>query len=260
MSWVRIADNALSHPKLAGLVRLDHPFDLWVWSLTHSQAHITDGLIVREAVGKRSLNAAAILVARGLWETHTVGWKVHDYLDWNDCREVVLERQERVKEQKAKAKERYDAWLQRRRNAIPTPFQRVGKTLANGDNQTKPNQTNKEKKEELSKKHSVGAAPKKAPPDPRVKEFLLWFQSEYKSRRFGADYCVSWAKHAVLVKEMLGATNYERLQTLAKILLSDKTDDPFIVETDRGIEILKAKFNWLSDRLAMYEARQNGRS
>jgi hypothetical protein len=47
----------------------------------------------------------------------------------------------------------------------------------------------------------------------------------------------------------------ERLRDFARILLSDKTEDDFIVGSDRGIEVLSAKFNWLSARLAQFEAR-----
>ena len=39
-----------------------------------------------------------------------------------------------------------------------------------------------------------------------MREFLTWFQSEYRTRRHGADYLVKWDKHGTLVKQMLGAT------------------------------------------------------
>lgn len=91
--------------------------------------------------------------------------------------------------------------------------------------------------------------------DPRVTEFLKWFQEEYRSRRHGADYLVNWPKDSALVKKMLGATTYERLQKLAIVLL-EADADKFINESDRGIGMLALKFNWLSDRLAKWEARQ----
>lgn len=109
MSWVRIHDGALSHPKITGLINLRDPFTLWIWGLTHCQMHLTDGIIVRDAVPKHALKAAAELVRRHLWELHDLGWKVHDYLGWNDCRELVLDRQNR-------AKERKEAWQERQRS------------------------------------------------------------------------------------------------------------------------------------------------
>jgi uncharacterized protein YdaU (DUF1376 family) len=93
-------------------------------------------------------------------------------------------------------------------------------------------------------------AQEKEPPDPRVKAFLSWFQSEYTKRRNGASYLVDWARDSTTVKAVLGACELDRLQTLAKIMLSDQCGDPFIQDSDRGIGVLKVKFNWLSDRLA----------
>ena len=94
------------------------------------------------------------------------------------------------------------------------------------------------------------------PPDPRVKVFLQWFAAEYTRRRAGADYLVKWAKHGALVKQMLGATALDTLQIYAQIMLSEKCEDPFILESDRGIEVLSAKFNWLSDRYAAWKLRR----
>ena len=88
-----------------------------------------------------------------------------------------------------------------------------------------------------------------------VRPFLTWFQAEYKARRQGAEYLVKWAKHGTLVKQMLGATDLEHLKIYAQILLSEKTDDDFISGTDRGIEVLSARFSWLSDRYAAWKAR-----
>ena len=98
------------------------------------------------------------------------------------------------------------------------------------------------------------SGPAKKPPDPHVREFLTWFQAEYTKRRHGAEYLVKWNKHGALVKQMLGATTLDRLQKYAQILLSDKTEDEFIVNSDRGIEVLSARFSWLSDRLSTWEA------
>ena len=150
MAWVRIHDGALSHPKIGGLVDLGHPFDLWVWGLTHCQMHLTDGFIVSDLLPKPALKAATELVRRGLWETHDLGWKVHDYLTWNDCREVVLERQ-------AKAKERKEAWKDKQKQVrAERRTERVPNTLALSPNQTKPNQTKEEqeKKEICAELHA----------------------------------------------------------------------------------------------------------
>jgi hypothetical protein len=113
--------------------------------------------------------------------------------------------------------------------------------------------TEADPKKKQSTEHSVVRRP--TPPDPRVKEFLVWFQAEYTRKRQGATYLVDWARDSAIVKTLLTACDLPRLKQCAQILLSERTDDPFIVDTDRGIGILKVKFNWLSDRLAAWEAR-----
>ena len=95
----------------------------------------------------------------------------------------------------------------------------------------------------------------KPPENPAVRRFLEWFQGAYQARRM-SPYLVKWGKHSKLTKAMLAATTEDRLQMLAKIMLSDRCEDTFIVESDRGIEVLSAKFNWLSERLVAWEAKQ----
>lgn len=96
----------------------------------------------------------------------------------------------------------------------------------------------------------------KEPPDRRVFEFIGWFVEEFRERRHGAEYMVNGGKDGALVKQMLATTDLERLKVYAQIMLSDKCEDPFICESDRGIGILKVKFNWLSDRYAAWKAKQ----
>lgn len=92
----------------------------------------------------------------------------------------------------------------------------------------------------------------------RTQEFIAWFQVEYKARRHGADYLVNWKKDAPTVKRMLHAVTFPQLQDDARIMLSDKCDDRFIVESDRGIGMLSTKFNWLNGRRVDWELRQAG--
>ncbi len=155
MAWVRIHDGALSHPKITGIVDLTNPFTLWVWGLSNCQMHLTDGLIVRDAIPRAALPAARNLVKRGLWEPHDVGWKVHNFLKWNDCRDLVLERQ-------TKAKERKEAWKEKQRNEraakksgtrsehVPNASGTLREQRENGQpNLTKPNLTKKEHEERV---------------------------------------------------------------------------------------------------------------
>lgn len=92
-----------------------------------------------------------------------------------------------------------------------------------------------------------------AVPSP-AKEFLGWFQGEYKARRHGAVYFVSWEKHMPIVGRLLKLHAPDRLKKHAQILLT--TDEDWTETTDRGIEVLAGKINWLEERLCAWEAKK----
>jgi hypothetical protein len=90
-----------------------------------------------------------------------------------------------------------------------------------------------------------------------TREFLNWFQGEYKARRNGATYFVRWDAHGAIVKRLLTAFPVDRLKKHAQILLT--TDEEWTTGTDRGVEILSAKINWLEERLCAWEAKRKAR-
>lgn len=106
MAWVRIHDGAMQNLKIT--VLSDSAFRLWVQGLCYCQTALTDGLIPKEALrqmGAKRKDVEALSTSRvngqaPLWEQHPVGFKVHDYLIWNDCREKVIERQGKAKVRK----------------------------------------------------------------------------------------------------------------------------------------------------------------
>jgi hypothetical protein len=107
MAWVRIHDGALSHPKVIAMFDPRRAFDLWLWGLSYCQQYLTDGRLPAEACPRGSRKAAALLVVRGLWERRDDGgYYVHDYLDWNDSREVVLEKRADAKERMRNVRKR----------------------------------------------------------------------------------------------------------------------------------------------------------
>lgn len=99
----------------------------------------------------------------------------------------------------------------------------------------------------------VPGAPKAAPAPAR--EFLTWFQSEYQTRRHGARYFVSWEKHMPIVNRLLKLHDPPRLRKHAQMLLT--TDDDWTTDTDRGIEVLASRINWLEDKLRTWEAKHH---
>jgi uncharacterized protein YdaU (DUF1376 family) len=106
----------------------------------------------------------------------------------------------------------------------------------------------------VSSKQS-GAAPEKTPSPAR--DFLVWFQDEYKRRRNGAAYFVTWDKHMPIVGRLLKLHDPQRLRKHAQILLT--TDEDWTETTDRGIEVLASKINWLEERLCAWETKRRAR-
>lgn len=94
MAWVRLDDQLPHHRKFlkAGAAASW----LWVCGVAYAQRQLTDGIIPREAVPTLGVpNPRKLidkLVAVGLWDVHELGWKVHDYLEHNECRDAVLSR------------------------------------------------------------------------------------------------------------------------------------------------------------------------
>lgn len=112
MSWLRIDDNAPSHRKILRAP----PAARWVWvcGLAYCQRHRTDGHIPAEALATFAVDKpkplADALVAAGLWHVTPDGWRVHDFLDWNDSAD---EREAKT----AEKGERQRRWRERRRNS-----------------------------------------------------------------------------------------------------------------------------------------------
>ena len=107
MAWVRIHDGAMSHPKLVGLIDWKNAFCLWVWGLSYCQTHLTDGRIVKVALPNPTASKTAQrLVSAGLWADAGDAFEVHDYLTWNDSRDVVMAKRNALKQRVTRHRER----------------------------------------------------------------------------------------------------------------------------------------------------------
>ena len=111
MSWVNMDDQFPDHKKVAGLS--DGAFRLHVAGICYCARHLTDGLIEAEEVPRlvRKYRKSSLdeLIERGIWKAATiecapVAYEIHDYLQWNDSRETVLERRERAKDRAKKSR------------------------------------------------------------------------------------------------------------------------------------------------------------
>lgn len=84
MTWVRIDDKAMQHPKL--LKAGPEGVALWLAGLCHCNGYATDGVIDKDLVGAlypplgvRVSKVAERLVGLGLWIEHPAHYEVHDY-------------------------------------------------------------------------------------------------------------------------------------------------------------------------------------
>jgi len=105
MAWVRIEDQVPRHPKMLSA----GPVACWLWvlGLCYCQHQLTDGFIPDMAVPvlgmKLASRYAKTLVKVGLWERVEGGYRVHDYLAFNDTRATALEKREAAKRAKSEA-------------------------------------------------------------------------------------------------------------------------------------------------------------
>jgi hypothetical protein len=100
----------MRHPKFLALN--GNAIGLWHEGKDYCADHNTDGLIPLYALktfrfaGKKTIALLATSIGlkddgtryAPLWETHDVGYKMHDYLDHNDCREAIIARMEKADE------------------------------------------------------------------------------------------------------------------------------------------------------------------
>ncbi len=99
MSWIKIDDRLLDHPKFVRLEALapSRGLHLWVGLMSYAKQQLTDGRVPRDMLRKVQgphyrwrQNALDALVAVGLVEVSGDDLLIHDYLDWNPSRQKIL--------------------------------------------------------------------------------------------------------------------------------------------------------------------------
>lgn len=232
MSWVRIHDGALSHPKVVGIFTPTDPFHLWVWGLTYSQAHLTDGQLPADAMPKGSDDAAQVLVVRKLWHRTKGGFRIHDFLDWNDSKQLVTK-----KRTEAKARMRS---VRDRSSREPTANdERTSREVLRGLG--KRSTTRKEEPSESTLPKRAGRLTER-------------YRELYSLHRNGAQ--LRLMGNSLEFQEALSLCRIwddAHLEKLATLVL--KTDDEFISRTDRSFKIFALKASWADDILKAWEAK-----
>lgn len=92
MPWLKLDDGFPEHPKVVAAGAEASWF--YVCALAYCNRQLTNGVISRAVLPRISgvsqpLRLANKLVSCGLWEHFDDGFRVHDYLDWNDSADDV---------------------------------------------------------------------------------------------------------------------------------------------------------------------------
>lgn len=107
MTWIKLDDQAVDHPKVASLT--DRAFRWWVRGLSYASRFLTDGVLPHVFIKSIPKTVVGELVAHGLWKQHgDTGCKIHDYLHHQT-------RKEDVEQEKARNRDKAAAYRERRR-------------------------------------------------------------------------------------------------------------------------------------------------
>lgn len=90
MSWFKVDDGFLTHPKVFGIK--SGPLALWLRAGLWCAKELTDGVMSARAVKALDAKPAHIqeLVERGLWEPCGDGFRIHNFLKYQPSRDQVL--------------------------------------------------------------------------------------------------------------------------------------------------------------------------
>jgi hypothetical protein len=116
VAWVRIDDHLYAHPKFRLAWNLEPAsVGLELFALSHCAAFFTDGDVSEDFVGqwfatrRRLERSTDALVSSGLWVPNGNGWQIHDYLDYNDSKEVMVQRRKARETKRRRNREEFDA-------------------------------------------------------------------------------------------------------------------------------------------------------
>jgi hypothetical protein len=260
MPWIRIDEHAINHPKFRALS--DGAFRLWVEGMAYCQVNLTDGFIPDAALKqfryyspkRRAMLTTVLIPGKGpMWHDHEAGgiW-VHDYLDWNECRDQVIHQRQQAKQRMQSLRESV------RPNNTRTFAVRSANVLQRTNTEVRdPHHTTpRRSKEQNDLGPKEPASQTSAEEGKQIHAVLKGFCELYAKHRAGARYTVKSHKHVPLVRGLLKTHSVERLLRLAAVF-QRVTHDEFITQSDYGIEVFSAKINWLEARLSEAEAQQN---
>lgn len=112
--WAKYEVGFINHDKFRAMSA--NAICLWLEGKNYADDKLTDGVLPNYEVkhwrfySKKNVDALTASVGNKpgtetpwapLWEPHPDGWKMHDYLVHNDCRELALARKARAEAERA---------------------------------------------------------------------------------------------------------------------------------------------------------------
>lgn len=250
---MRLDDGAMGNLKILRLS--NSAFRLWINGLCYCQRHLTDGLIPREALGelkakRRDVDALTkpqVIGKAPLWgKVDGFGFQVHDFLDWNDSKEVVEKKREDARLRMQRSRKHGDTRTER----APLVAANVVSGVDLSSSLRK--ETSIHKPPQLAEAPDAGLAE-------RAANLLETYGALYAKHRNGARMLrlgnsLDWSQAV----EICRTWDDQRLAKMIAIFLT--TDEPWIAGTERHWRLFVTKATWADDRLSAWEADQARRA
>ena len=118
MTWIKLDDNAVDHPKVETLS--DRAFRWWVKGLSYASRFLTNGLLPPVFWKKVPKQSRAELTTHRLWDWVDPDFQIHDYLAHQSSKEIVSQKKADTAERVRKFREaKRNALLAEQCNALP---------------------------------------------------------------------------------------------------------------------------------------------
>lgn len=277
--WARYEVNFINHDKFRAIPA--NAICLWLEGKNYADDKHTDGLLpdyevkhwrffgaksVTQLTTSCGLKPGTDQPYAPLWDVvEGFGFKMHDYLQHNDCREKVQARIDKAEDERSRKKANQSEYRDRMKaerlaaalpaalpvplpeNPVTLPVTRVERSGLLPDKQRTENREQiQNHKKELSVLASALDEGERA--GRLLENYAVWFSTHRKGARLrlmaspvdfqeACSLCRTWDDH--------------RLEKLATIILT--TDDTYIASTDRGFKIFAMKASWADDRLRQWE-------
>jgi len=235
MTWIKLDDNAVDHPKVANLS--DRAFRWWVKGLSYASRFLTDGVLSPVFWKPIPKSSRGELTRSGLWQWEDPNFLIHDYLHHQSSKESVTQK-------KADTAERVARYRERKRNAVTDQESSPdGNALV-----TRPEIRDQIQRSEIREQRQQENAP------PRLGMSLAYIDKRLQQCAFvGVRLEVPLGLHADLQKLLGGANADAELRSWYVVVDADIAAS--------GEAIAPDVFRWLKSRYAKWKpSATNGAS